>query len=139
MWRSSSPLHVWRGQGEACTLARMITFYGYDKCSTCRKAKKVLVERGVAFNFVDITVTPPPKRLLKQIVDSGSYKLTDLLNKSGVQYRELNMKERVKGMTPADLIDVLADNGRLCKRPIVTDGKVHTVGYDEATFAKTWA
>lgn len=112
----------------------MITFYGYDKCSTCRKAKKLLVERDIAFKFVDITETPPPKRLLKQIVDSGRYKLSDLLNKSGVQYRELNMKERVKSMTPADLIDVLAENGRLCKRPIVTDGKQHTVGFDEAAF-----
>jgi arsenate reductase (glutaredoxin) len=116
----------------------VITFYGYDKCSTCRKAKKALVDRGVAFQFVDITVTPPPKRLLKQIVEGGAYKLSDLLNKSGVQYRELNMKERVKNMTPADLIDVLADNGRLCKRPIVSDGKQHTVGFDEAAFKKTW-
>lgn len=116
----------------------MITFYGYDKCDTCRKAKKLLVERDVKFNFIDITLTPPPKRVLKQIVDSGDYKLSDLLNKSGVQYRELNMKERVKTMTPADLIDALADNGRLCKRPIVTDGKQHTVGFNEAVFTKAW-
>ncbi len=128
------------GQGDrACgRLPRMITFYGYDKCSTCRKAKKALADRKIVFAFVDITETPPPKRLLKQIVDSGDYKLSDLLNKSGVQYRELNMKERVKNMTPGDLIDVLADNGRLCKRPIVTDGKQHTVGFDEATFKKAW-
>lgn len=116
----------------------MITFYGYDKCDTCRKAKKVLVDKDIKFTFVDITLTPPPKRLLKQIVDSGDYKLTDLLNKSGVQYRELNMKERVKGMTPADVIDVLADNGRLCKRPIVSDGKQHTVGFDDAKFKAAW-
>lgn len=116
----------------------MITFYGYDKCSTCRKAKKVLTERGKAIKEIDITQTPPPKRLLKQIVDSGKYKLSDLLNKSGVQYRELNMKERVKNMTPADLIDVLADNGRLCKRPIVVEGDNITVGFDEATFSNAW-
>jgi len=116
----------------------VITFYGYDKCDTCRKAKKVLVEGGVKFAFVDITLNPPPKRLLKQIVDAGNYKLSDLLNKSGVQYRELNMKDRVKTMTPAEVIALLADNGRLCKRPIVSDGKKHTVGFEEVMFRKAW-
>lgn len=116
----------------------MITFYGYDKCSTCRKAKKVLVERGVAFKDVDITTTPPPKKLLSQIAKSGTYKLTDLLNKSGVQYRELNMKERVKTMTPDEVVTLLAENGRLCKRPIVTDGTRHTVGFDEPVFKESW-
>lgn len=116
----------------------MITFYGYDKCDTCRRAKKVLVERGVKFTDVDITLNPPPKRLLKQIVDGGDYNLSDLLNKSGVQYRELNMKDRVKNMTPTEVIDLLANNGRLCKRPIVSDGKKHTVGFDEVTFRAAW-
>ncbi len=29
-------------------------------------------------------------------------------------------------------------NGRLCKRPIVTDGKVATVGFKEDDFAGKW-
>lgn len=116
----------------------MITFYGYDKCDTCRKAKKVLVDGGVKFTDVDITLNPPPKRLLKQIVDAGDYKVSDLLNRSGVQYRELNMKDRVKTMTPTQVIELLAENGRLCKRPIVSDGRKYTVGFDEATFRAIW-
>jgi arsenate reductase-like glutaredoxin family protein len=33
----------------------------------------------------------------------------------------------------------LAENGRLCKRPIVTDGTRHTVGFDEPVFKESWA
>jgi arsenate reductase len=33
---------------------------------------------------------------------------------------------------------LLAGNGRLVKRPIVTDGKQATVGFDAETFAKAW-
>lgn len=43
-----------------------IKFYGYNKCGTCRKAKKVLEGTGVKFQDIDITETPPPKTVLKR-------------------------------------------------------------------------
>ena len=43
----------------------MIKFYGYKKCSTCRKAEKALETSGVPYGFTDITETPPSKTELK--------------------------------------------------------------------------
>lgn len=116
----------------------MIKFYGYNKCSTCVKAKKLLTAKKVEFEDIDITSTPPTKKLLKDILASGDYELKDLFNRSGQLYRSMNMKEKVKTLSKEKLIDLLAENGKLVKRPIVSDGKIHTVGFDETKLKKAW-
>jgi len=42
-------------------------------------------------------------------------------------------------MPKDDALKLLASNGRLVKRPIVTDGARVTVGFDAAEFGATWA
>lgn len=115
-----------------------ITFYGYDKCGTCRKAKQYMRKQKLEFEDVDITLHPPPKRVLEALLASEDYRLADLFNRSGKQYRELNMKERLKGMTKAEALGLLSSNGRLVKRPVVSDGKRHSVGFDQERFAALW-
>lgn len=114
-----------------------IKFYGYNKCNTCRKAKKVLENACVAFQDFDITETPPPKTVLKKAIKAQGMK--KLFNVSGVQYKELNIKDKIKTMTEAQAIDLLAGNGRLIKRPITVDGDRITVGFDESEFTSTWS
>ncbi len=116
----------------------MVKFYGYDKCSTCRNAKKWLDAQGVAYKDIDITATPPTKALLKSILKVGDYSLKDLFNKSGQLYRQMNMKDKLPDMSEAEAISLLAEHGKLCKRPIVTDGKSHTVGFREERFSEVW-
>lgn len=113
-------------------------YYGYDKCSTCRKARQWLDEHGVRYQVHDITTDPPSRRVLRQIATSGDYELKDLFNRSGVLYREMNIKEKVKTASADELLDLLAAHGRLIKRPILTDGKRHTVGFDPIRFKQTW-
>ena len=115
----------------------MLKFYGYDKCSTCKNAEKLLLSKKIAFAKTDITETAPSRDILKLALSQG-YTLMDLFNKSGVQYRELNMKDKVKTMTEAEALKLLSQNGRLVKRPIVTDGKNITVGFKEELFQKMW-
>ena len=108
----------------------MIKFYGYNKCSTCLKAKKLLNESGVKFQDIDITINPPSRELLEDILKFSDYELKDLFNKSGQLYRELNMKEKVTQMSKSELIDLLSQNGKLVKRPIIVNGKKFTLGFD---------
>ncbi len=42
-------------------------------------------------------------------------------------------------MTEKEILNLLAGNGRLIKRPIVTDGSAASVGFQEASFLATWA
>lgn len=116
----------------------MLKFYGYRKCSTCRKAEKALEKFGREFEFIDITESPPSQAELVRIVRQGGVELKKFFNTSGVQYRELGIKDKLPGMGEAEILALLAGNGRLVKRPLVTDGNRSTVGFDEAAFRKTW-
>ncbi|MGD8591980.1 MAG: Spx/MgsR family RNA polymerase-binding regulatory protein [Gammaproteobacteria bacterium] len=120
----------------------MIKFYGYKKCGTCRKAEKALQSYlggiDTQYTFIDITETPPSASALKKIAALAEVDLKKMFNTSGVQYRELNIKEKLPAMGDKDILDLLASNGRLIKRPIVTDGVKATIGYNEEVFKKTW-
>ena len=48
------------------------------------------------------------------------------------------MKDKLPGMSPEEQLELLASNGRLIKRPIVTDGAKVTVGYKPEEFAAAW-
>src|SRR5215217_683885 len=101
----------------------MLTFYGYKKCSTCRNAEKALEAVGQKTKFIDITEAPPSKSELKRILTQSGLPLKKLFNVSGEQYKLLGMKDKVAGMSEAEALETLAGNGRLLKRPLVTDGK----------------
>lgn len=111
--------------------------YGYMKCGTCRKAVKWLDKKGIGYDFIDITLNPPKQVELKKVLAAG-YELKALFNRSGGQYRALNMKDKLPGMTQAEAIKLLAGNGYLVKRPICLDGDRVTVGFKEDVFEDVW-
>jgi arsenate reductase len=116
----------------------MPKFYQYPKCSTCRNAQKWLEKTGQKLDSVDITLNPPSKSELKMVLQKSGKKVTDLLNKSGEQYRLLNMKEKVKTLTEDQILDLLSKNGRLIKRPLLLDGAKATIGFKEEEFKAAW-
>ena len=116
----------------------MIDFYGYDGCDTCRKAKKWLEAQGVEYRSIAIVEKPPSAALLKKVLGGGDYELKHLFNTSGQLYRQMKIKDKIAAMTQAEALRLLSQNGKLCKRPIVTDGKRHTVGFKPDIFSAVW-
>lgn len=116
----------------------MLKLYGYKKCGTCRKAEQCLQQAGIAYEFIDITENPPTVEELTAIVERAHVPLKKLFNTSGVQYRELKIKERLPALSDWEILVLLAGNGRLIKRPLITDGKRATVGFDAGQFAEIW-
>lgn len=55
-----------------------------------------------------------------------------------MKYRELQLKDRLADMTEDEQLELLASDGMLIKRPIVTDGKKVTLGFKESDFEQTW-
>jgi len=107
--------------------------YQYPNCSTCRKATKYLIERGVDFKSINITEQPPKKTELKAMLASYDGDIRKLFNTSGVQYRELKMKDKLPTMSAKEAIDLLAENGKLIKRPfLLSADKQGIVGFKEA-------
>lgn len=117
----------------------MLQFYGYNKCGTCRKAKQWLDARDLSFREIDITQKPPSLAQLKRLYQASGKELKAFLNTSGLQYRALNMKEKLKQLSELEVLKMLAQEGRLIKRPLVTDGKRVTVGFREEEFSTAWS
>ncbi len=111
--------------------------YGYKKCDTCRKAMKWLDAQGLDYAFIDITQQPPKQAELKKALAAG-YEIKDLFNKSGGQYRELSMKDKLPTMSQSEALKLLAGNGYLVKRPICLDGDLVTVGFKADVFEEVW-
>ena len=115
-----------------------VTFYAYPKCGTCRKAKKWLEENNVDFNEIHIVENPPSKQEWKELYEKSGLELKKFFNTSGKKYRELGLKDRLKTATEDEMLELLASDGMLIKRPIVTDGKQVTVGFREEQFESIW-
>ena len=110
--------------------------YSYSKCGTCRNAIKDLEAKKIKFEVIDITENPPSKKVLKSAEKAKG--LQKVLNTSGVQYRELKIKDKIKSMTEAQAIDLLASNGRLIKRPIAVDKNKITIGFNADEYQQVW-
>lgn len=115
-----------------------ITYYGYPNCGTCRKAKAYLDSQEVSYHDVHIVETPPSKEELKLMVEASGLPLKKFYNTSGMKYRELGLKDKIPTMTDEEQYELLASEGMLIKRPIVTDGTKVTVGFKEAEFEEKW-
>jgi arsenate reductase len=89
--------------------------YGYKSCGTCRKALVWLKDHGLELPMVDITKTPPTPDLLRRALAQAGGR-SRLLNTSGQSYRALGAVV-VKAMADGPLLQALAADGRLIKRP----------------------
>ena len=111
-------------------------FLQYPPCSTCRKAKKWLDDNGIHYTDRHIKEVNPTYEELKSWYQSSGLPLKKFFNTSGLQYRALELKDKLPSMSEEEQLCLLATDGMLVKRPLlVTDaGKVLT-GFKEAEWA----
>lgn len=103
--------------------------YSYAKCGTCKKALKELDRLGVSYELYDIAENPPPKSVLKSALKGMDGDVKKLFNTSGMSYREGGFKEKLPSMSLDEAMMELSADGKLVKRPLVTDGKVGVCGF----------
>lgn len=108
----------------------------YPSCSTCKNAEKWLEKNKIEFEPRNIKEQPPTKEELAAWAERGEIPLTKFFNTSGVVYREMNIKERVKVMTQGEILDTLAMDGMLVKRPILVGDNKVLVGFKEEEWKK---
>ena len=113
-------------------------FLCYPKCSTCRKAQKWLDEHDVDYDIRDIKTDNPDLAELELWHQASGLPLKKFFNTSGQLYRSLELSKKLPGMSDAEQYALLASDGMLVKRPILTtdDNKV-LVGFKEDQWAET--
>lgn len=115
-----------------------IKFIQYPKCTTCKKAQKWLDDNNIAYENIHIVEQTPSKKELEKYYKLSGLPLKKFFNTSGMKYKELGLKDKLVGMSEDEQLELLASDGMLIKRPIVTDGKKITLGFKESDFINTW-
>ena len=116
-----------------------LKIYQYPKCSTCRSAVKWLQAQGHELQLEHIAEQPPGVEELRILVANSGFELKKFFNTSGEVYKSLGLKAKLPGLSEQEQLELLASNGMLIKRPIVSDGKKVTVGFKEEQYAEAWS
>ena len=106
-------------------------FIHYPKCTTCKRAKNWLDEHGIAYDERHIAEQNPTYDELKKWYALSGLPLKRFFNTSGVLYKSMQLKDKLPNMTEEEQLKLLATDGMLVKRPIVADGDIVLVGFNE--------
>ena len=115
----------------------MILFIEYPKCGTCRKAKKWLEENGLEFNDRNIVTDNPTFDELKEWSKLGGIPIRKLFNTSGLLYKSMGLKDKLSDMSDDEMLNILASDGMLVKRPLVIGDNFVLSGFKEDVWKNT--
>ena len=98
----------------------------YRKCSTCLKALKWLEVNQVVFDE-----RPIKDEELKAWYEMSGLPLKKFFNTSGILYKQMNLKDKLKEMSEDEQLKLLATDGMLVKRPLVIGDDFVLTGFKE--------
>lgn len=105
-----------------------VTFFTYPSCTSCRKTKKWLSSHSVDVQERHLFRETPTKQELLKLLSMSSEGLDELLATRSSTFKSLNMN--VDDMPLSAVIDLIIQEPKLLRRPILTDGKTIVVGYN---------
>ena len=111
-------------------------FICYAKCTTCQKAKKWLEAKNIPYTLRDIKTENPTEEELKTWLKASGLPVKKFFNTSGLQYKALNLKEKLPSMSEEEQIALLASDGMLVKRPLLIGDDFVLVGFKENQWAE---
>ena len=107
-------------------------FLWYPKCTTCQRAKKFLDERGVEYTPRHIKEDNPCADELREWFKRSGLPLKKFFNTSGIQYRALELKDKLPAMSEEEQLQLLSTDGMLVKRPILVGEDFVLTGFRPA-------
>ncbi len=113
----------------------MLTFICYERCTTCKKAKKWLDDNMVNYIFRDIKTENPLYEELSAWYKASGLPLKKFFNTSGILYREMELKDKIPLMSDEEILQLLSSDGMLVKRPLLIGEGIVLTGFNE----KEWS
>jgi len=113
-----------------------MVFLCYERCTTCKRAKAWLIDRGIAFTERPIKEENPSLEELRHWYQRSGLPLKKFFNTSGLLYKSMELKDKLPTMTEEEQLQLLATDGMLVKRPmLIMEDKV-LVGFRENEWAE---
>ena len=110
----------------------MNLFVCYPKCSTCKKAENWLKENEISYELRNIKENRPSKEELEAWHKKSGLELKKFFNTSGMLYRQMELKDKLPNMSEQEMIELLATDGMLVKRPLLITEDYVCPGFKEA-------
>lgn len=114
----------------------MLKFICYPKCTTCQRAKKWLDDNGIEYEMRDIKLENPTLEELTEWYGRSGLPLRKFFNTSGLLYKSLDLKSKLPNMSEAEILELLASDGMLVKRPLIIGEDLVLVGFKESEYGK---
>ena len=106
----------------------------YPKCSTCQKAYKHLMNKGLTIETRHIVESTPSQDELKKWIEMYNQGIKPFFNTSGQVYRHMGLNDQVKDMSIDEAVQLLASNGMLIKRPLLILDNQIIIGYKKEIY-----
>ena len=110
-----------------------LVVHGIPNCSTVKKARSWLEERGIAYTFHDFKKQGVPSVELARWIKSQGWE--KLVNRAGTTWRKLDPAVQAAVVDIASATELMQAQPSVIKRPVVNwpDGRV-TVGFSEDSY-----
>ena len=109
----------------------MLKFICYPKCTTCQRANKWLDDNNIEYELRDIKLDNPTLEELTEWYKKSGLPLKKFFNTSGLLYKSLDLKNKLPEMSETEMLQLLATDGMLVKRPLVVGDGFVLVGFKE--------
>ena len=113
----------------------MLKFICYPKCTTCQKAKKWLDDNNIEYELRDIKAENPSFEELEAWYNKSGLPVKKFFNTSGLLYKSMELKNKLPDMSEAQMLELLATDGMLIKRPLLVGDDFVLVGFKESDWA----
>ena len=110
-------------------------FLCYQKCTTCKKAQKWLDENNIQYTFRDIKENNPSYEELEKWYKISGMPLKKFFNTCGLLYKSMELKNKLTNMTEEEMLNLLATDGMLVKRPLLVSDDFVLIGFKVADWA----
>jgi len=107
--------------------------YGIPNCSTVKKARAWLDERGIEYEFHDYKKHGVPANMLKAIMKVVGWE--SVVNRNGPTWRKLPDETRSQVKDAASALRVMQENASVIKRPIIDRDGQYQIGFSEDNYA----
>ena len=114
----------------------MLKFICYPKCTTCQKARKWLDENKINYEFRDIKLDNPTLDELTEWYKKSGLPLKKFFNTSGLLYKSLDLKNKIPAMNDEEMLQLLASDGMLVKRPLMIGDEFVLIGFKESEWSE---
>lgn len=106
-----------------------IQAYLYNSCSSCRKTDEILKESDVDYERREFFKDRFTKEELRTLLEQNNLTVQDVISTRSTPYKQHDLANR--DLTDDEILDLMIEDPRLLRRPIVISGDTVIIGHNE--------